>query len=156
MIICNACRFVGPFLPTVQKWEHNLATTSEVIDEWIATQKKWLYLEGIFVGGDIRTQLPEEAKKFDDIDKAYRRIMSDCVKSPLVIPICTVNGRLLEFQGLGLGLDRCQKSLNDYLDSKRRVFPRFYFISTEELLSILGSSEASCVQEHMIKVMIFY
>lgn len=29
---------------------------------------------------------------------------------------------------------------------------RFYFISTDELLSILGSSEADCVQEHMIKV----
>lgn len=29
---------------------------------------------------------------------------------------------------------------------------RFYFISTEELLSILGSSEPSCVQEHMVKV----
>lgn len=47
---------------------------------------------------------------------------------------------------------RCQKSLNDYLDSKRRIFPRFFFISTDELLSILGSSECSCVQEHMIKV----
>lgn len=51
---------------------------------------------------------------------------------------------------------RCQKSLNDYLDSKRRIFPRFFFISTDELLSILGSSECSCVQEHMIKVCGFY
>lgn len=109
-------------------------------------------MEGIFVGGDIRVQLPDEAKKFDDIDKAYRRLMSDCVKNPLVIPLCTVNGRLNDFQGLGLGLDRCQKSLNDYLDSKRRMFPRFYFISTDELLSILGNSDPSCVQEHMIKV----
>lgn len=117
-------RFVGPFLPNVQKWEHALALSAEVIEEWMATQRKWLYLEGIFVGGDIRTQLPEEAKKFDDIDKAYRRIMSDCAKNPLVVPICTISGRLAEFQGLGIGLENCQKSLNDYLDSKRRVFPR--------------------------------
>lgn len=40
----------------------------------MSTQRKWLYLEGIFVGGDIRTQLPVEAQKFDDIDKAYRRV----------------------------------------------------------------------------------
>lgn len=83
-----------------------------------------MYLEGIFVGGDIRTQLPEEAKKFDDIDKAYRRIMIDCTKNPLVVPICTSPGRLAEFQGLVLGLEKLQKSLNDYLDSKRRIFPR--------------------------------
>lgn len=67
-------RFVGPFLPTVQKWEKNLSTVSEVLDEWMNVQRKWLYLEGIFVGGDIRSQLPEEARKFDDIDKMFRKV----------------------------------------------------------------------------------
>lgn len=68
------CRFIGPFLETVNRWERNLALISEIIDEWLLVQRKWLYLEGIFIGGDIRSQLPEEAKKFDDIDKAYRRV----------------------------------------------------------------------------------
>lgn len=63
-----------------------------------------------------------------------------------------VPGRFSDIQGLSFGLDKCQKSLNDYLDMKRRIFPRFYFISTEELLSILGSSRKDCVQEHMIKM----
>lgn len=68
-------RFIGPFLTVVQTWERRLSLISEVIEEWLATQRKWLYLEGIFVGGDIRTQLPEEAKKFDDIDKAFRKVV---------------------------------------------------------------------------------
>ncbi|XP_015836813.2 dynein axonemal heavy chain 10 [Tribolium castaneum] len=145
-------QFVGPFLIQVQKLEKSLANIGEVIDEWLSVQRKWLYLEGIFVGGDIRAQLPEEAKKFDDIDKAFRRIMLDTAKKPNVMECCNAPGRLDEFLGLGLGLDKCQKSLNDYLDSKRRRFPRFYFISTEELLSILGSSNPEVVQEHMIKM----
>jgi len=33
-----------------------------------------MYLEGIFVSGDIRAQLPDEAKKFDQIDKTFRRV----------------------------------------------------------------------------------
>ncbi|KAJ8934454.1 hypothetical protein NQ314_013328 [Rhamnusium bicolor] len=73
-------QFVGPFLPQVQKWEKSLANIGEVIDEWLSVQRKWLYLEGIFVGGDIRAQLPDEAKKFDDIDKAFRRIMLETAK----------------------------------------------------------------------------
>ncbi|XP_017781324.1 PREDICTED: dynein heavy chain 10, axonemal [Nicrophorus vespilloides] len=145
-------QFVGPFLPVVQKWEKNLSLMGEVIDEWFGVQRKWLYLEGIFVGGDIRAQLPEEAKKFDDIDKAFRRIMVDTAKNPNVLDCCTASGRLNDFMGLSYGLDKCQKSLNDYLDAKRRRFPRFFFISTDELLSILGSSDPGVVQEHMLKM----
>nr|CAD7428946.1 unnamed protein product [Timema monikensis] len=144
--------FVGPFLPIVQKWEKGLSLIGEVLDEWLAVQRKWLYLEGIFVYGDIRSQLPEEARKFDDIDKAFRKIMMETAKKPNVKVCCHLPGRLADLQGLGYGLERCQKSLNDYLDSKRNAFPRFFFISDDELLSILGSSEASCVQEHMVKM----
>ncbi|KAL4712607.1 hypothetical protein ACJJTC_007202 [Scirpophaga incertulas] len=147
-----ASQFIGPFLSVVHTWDRRLALVSEVIEEWMATQRKWLYLEGIFVGGDIRVQLPDEAKKFDDIDKSFRKIMLDTAKRLNVVDCCTISGRLEEFINLGLGLQKCQKSLNDYLDSKRRVFPRFFFISTDELLSILGSSECNCVQEHMIKM----
>lgn len=115
-------------------------------------QRQWLYLEGIFVGGDIRAQLPDEARKFDDIDKAFKRIMAETAKRSNVLDNCSFPNRLEELQGLSHGLERCQKSLNDYLDSKRRKFPRFFFISTDELLSILGSSDPAVVQDHMIKM----
>ena len=70
----SASRFIGPFLNTVQTWEKSLSLISEVIEIWIVVQRKWMYLEGIFVGGDIRAQLPEEAKKFDIIDKLFKKV----------------------------------------------------------------------------------
>ena len=82
--------------------------------------------------------------------------MLDTAKNLNVKECCEVDGRLIDLQGLSYGLERCQKSLNDYLDSKRNAFPRFFFISDEELLSILGSSEPSCVQEHMVKVILWF
>ncbi|KAM4616801.1 dynein axonemal heavy chain 10 [Polymixia lowei] len=145
-------RFVGPFLGTVQQWEKNLSLISEVIEVWMLVQRKWMYLESIFISGDIRSQLPEEAKKFDNIDKMFKKIMSDTAKDPGIKRCCLVPNRLTELQDLSDGLERCQKSLNDYLDSKRNAFPRFFFISDDELLSILGSSDPACVQEHVIKM----
>ncbi|XP_075390744.1 dynein axonemal heavy chain 10 [Tenrec ecaudatus] len=148
----SGSRFVGPFLHTVHKWEKTLSLIGEVIEIWMLVQRKWMYLESIFIGGDIRSQLPEEAKKFDSIDKVFRRIMADTLKDPVIKKCCEAQNRLSELQNLSEGLEKCQKSLNDYLDSKRNAFPRFFFISDDELLSILGSSDPLCVQEHMIKM----
>ncbi|TUV82046.1 Dynein heavy chain 10, axonemal [Bagarius yarrelli] len=145
-------RFIGPFLSTIQYWERSLSLIREVIEVWMLVQRKWMYLESIFIGGDIRSQLPEEAKKFDNIDKIFKKIMSETGKEPGIKKCCLVPNRLSDLQNLSDGLERCQKSLNDYLDSKRNAFPRFFFISDDELLSILGSSEPTCVQEHMIKM----
>ena len=80
------------------------------------------------------------------------KIMADTHKNPKVLDAAHAPNRLEILQTLSIGLEKCQKSLNDYLDSKRNAFPRFFFISDDELLSILGSHEATCVQEHMIKV----
>ena len=36
-----------------------------------------MYLESIFLAGDIRAQLPEEAKKFDNIDKLFKKVKNE-------------------------------------------------------------------------------
>jgi dynein heavy chain len=58
----------------------------------------------------------------------------------------------MELKSLSDQLDKRQKSLSDYLDTKRNVFARFYFLSDEDLLSILGSSDPIAVQPHMLKL----
>eukprot|EP00842_Homolaphlyctis_polyrhiza_P003630 jgi/Hompol1/4268/HPOL_001758-RA len=149
----GASRFVTAFLSAVQQWEKILSKIGEVTEVWMVVQRKWMYLESIFIGaGDIRMQLPEEAARFDRIDKAFKKLMSETAKHNLVVEACNAEGRLELLQGLSDDLEGCQKSLSDYLESKRNAFPRFFFISDEELLSILGSHDPKNVQEHIIKM----
>jgi dynein heavy chain len=147
-----ASRFVSAFLTTVQKWEKTLSMIAEVTEVWMYVQRKWMYLENIFIGSeDIRLQLPDEAKKFDRIDKTFKKIMTETAKNTLVLEACQPD-RLELLKGLATQLDVCQKSLSEYLLTKRNAFPRFFFISDDELLSIIGSQDPSNVQEHMIKL----
>ena len=148
-----ASRYVTAFLPAVQQWEKILSRIGEVAEVWMVVQRKWMYLESIFIGaGDIRLQLPEEAAKFDRIDKSFKKLMAETVKHNLVVEACNAEDRLELLKGLSEDLEACQKSLSDYLQSKRNAFSRFFFISDEELLSILGSHDPKNVQEHIIKM----
>ena len=95
-------------------------------------------------------QLPEEAKKFDTIDKTFKSIMTATSKNPNVVDACTADSRLLVLVTLSDRLDTCQKSLSDYLDTKRCAFPRFFFISDDELLSVLGNNDPASIQVALI------
>ena len=149
----SASRFVAAFLPAVQQWEKILSRIAEVSEIWITFQRKWMYLESIFIGSsDIRLQLPEEATRFDNIDKSFKKIMADTAKHSLVVEACYVEGRYALLQSLSDDLEACQKSLSNYLESKRNAFSRFFFISDEELLFILGSHNPKNIQEHIIKM----
>lgn len=47
-------------------------------------------------------------------------------------------------------LDDIQKKLEDYLESKRGAFPRFFFLSNDELLEILANStNLDVIQQHL-------
>lgn len=51
------------------------------------------------------------------------------------------------------GLVKCEKALSDYLDTKRRLFPRFYFVSSSDLLDILSKGQQPrLVEKHLSKI----
>ena len=109
----SGSRFVGAFVDRVRKWEKSLNIVSECLEMWFTVQRKWVYLEGIFIGAeDIRLQLPEEAKRFDAIDKLFRNIMTITSKNPNVVDACTSDNRLQTLSSLSERLDSCQKSVS--------------------------------------------
>ncbi|WAR20146.1 DYH6-like protein, partial [Mya arenaria] len=145
-------RYVGPIKATVEEWERKLNIFAKTLEEWMACQRNWLYLEQIFSTPDIQKQLKPEYQMFTQVDKSWKDIMRQVQDRPNAMKCATQTGMLETLQACNTSLEKIQKCLEEYLDSKRLSFPRFYFLSNDELLEILGQSkEPNAVQPHLGK-----
>lgn len=64
--------------------------------------------------------------------------MLDISRNGRVLSVCGRTGLKSQLSSNLDQLQRCQKSLSEYLEEKRDAFPRFYFIGDDDLLEILG------------------
>ena len=145
-------RFVG-FFELIGKWKGKLMSTVraviEVMDEGAA--RVVLARGDLPRSEDIREQLPEDAKRFDGIDAPSRSRWRTPHKNPN--PMEAARSTAASKPSGLLSSSTCARSsLSDYLETKRKKFPRFYFISDDDLLQILGTSDSTAVQEHMLKL----
>ncbi|XP_054557770.1 dynein axonemal heavy chain 6 isoform X2 [Talpa occidentalis] len=145
-------RYVGPLKTRVDDWSKHLALFNQTLEEWLTCQRNWLYLESIFNAPDIQRQLPAESKMFLQVDKSWKEIMRKVNRLPNALRAATQPGLLETFQNNNALLDQIQKCLETYLESKRVIFPRFYFLSNDELLEILAQTRnPQAVQPHLRK-----
>ena len=144
--------FKKPFEERIAAWEGRLQITQEVIDEWINCQRNWLYLQPIFTSEDIVRQLPVEGKRFSTMEKIWRKVMKIAHDQPNVITLCPDSRILNNLRECNNLLEQVQKGLSEYLETKRQSFPRFFFLSDDELLEILSQSKNPvAVQPHLKK-----
>lgn len=92
-----------------------------------------------------------ESSQFENVDKNFRNKMVKTNQMRLVHKCVTSDiGKIFKKQKETL--NNIQKALENYLELKRTSFPRFYFLSNDELLEILANAaNLNAIQKHMKK-----
>ena len=73
---------------------------------------------------------------FDVNQQALSKQVTD---HPHIVESTNREGIIEKLEGLQSELTICEKTLAEYLEIKRLAFPRFYFVSTADLLDILSN-----------------
>lgn len=82
-----------------------------------------------------------------------RDIMKQGGEVKNILKFCTIENMYKRLDKIQGELKVCEKALNEYLDSKRKAFPRFYFVSVNDLLDILSNGNSPLkVNKHSPKI----
>ncbi|EAR99019.2 dynein heavy chain 7, axonemal protein (macronuclear) [Tetrahymena thermophila SB210] len=147
-----ASPFVKFFENEVNYWRTILYKMQETIETWCKVQKMWQYLQPIFFSEEIIQEMPREGGKYEFVDKMWRSIMLTTTQIPNCMEACSQSRLKENFQMMIENLESVIKGLNDFLNKKREAYPRFYFLSNDELLQILAQSrDPQAVQPHLPK-----
>lgn len=147
-------KFIAHFLEEVSSWQKKLSIADQVTTVWFEVQRTWMHLESIFMSSeDIRRQLPVDAERFNRIDKEFKEMTEEMAKTPNVVEATNKDGLVSALDVLQKELVLCEKALAEYLETKRLAFPRFYFVSSSDLLDILSNgNQPEIVAKHLTKL----
>ncbi|XP_051008480.1 dynein axonemal heavy chain 11 [Acomys russatus] len=147
-------KHVEYFMDQVLSWQNKLNTADVVIFTWMDVQRTWAHLESIFLSSeDIRMQLVEDARRFDGVDAEFKELMFKTAEKKTVLEATCRPHLYEELKDFQHRLSLCEKALAEYLEMKRVTFPRFYFISSADLLDILSQgAQPKQVTRHLVKL----
>ena len=135
-----ASRFVAQFEKEVNSWHKSLFNINETLVIISDIQRTWSYLEPLFIHSDeVKRELPEDATRFATIDCSIKLILKKAWNTKIVNSAFNEVGLYERLDKIQEQLDLCKKSLADFLDGRRRQFPRYYFVSEADLLDILSN-----------------
>ena len=148
----KASPYAAPFMDDIRTLDTWLASTSAILTLSSSIQSIWLYLAPLFSGADIGAQMPSEGALFQGVDSMWRHYQANAVIDGHITAITAIPHLRSQLADCLSQLESIQLGLHHYLESKRLFFPRFFFLSNDELLSILAETkQPRAVLPHMRK-----
>lgn len=147
--------FFDTFEQEINKAHSGLSLLYTILDSWIEVQRQWVYLEGVFGNkeNDIANILPLESTRFTNITYEFGNILKRIFKLKTVLDVVQITNLQDTMDKYLDTLAKVRRSLNEYLEKQRELFPRFYFIGNEDLLEIIGNaSDINSLGPHLSKM----
>ena len=89
----------------------------------------------------ITRNLQKESTMFKGVDQVWKRTMETINKDPRVLSTAGAPGMLEELiQSLDI-IQTIDQGINQYVEDKKLIFPRFFFLSNIEILKVLSETK---------------
>lgn len=143
-------RYLKKLRKKAEELQRNVLNAQDTLGDWVQVQKNWMYLENLFTSPEIKSTMPEENTSFEKVDKFFKDQMKKVDQHRLLSKVIDKGSKKAWEKNKDI-LNTIQKALDALLETKRNVFPRFYFLSNDELLEIMANPDVSSVEKNLKK-----
>lgn len=146
-------QLVGGVEVQAREWLRKLSELECLCGLLEACQILWIYLVPIFDYQEMQQSLKIESQLFTSASKVWMdEIICRLDENACLLDLAELEELPQRLRSACDELNLIVKGLNDYLDQKRLVFPRFFFLSNEELVQLLaGASQPRTLGRHLQK-----
>ncbi|CRH00097.1 dynein heavy chain, putative [Plasmodium relictum] len=152
---CFSSKYFLFFSTELNLWQKKISNMYEVIQLLKDIEKLWIYLQNMYIySEEVKKELPLYSEFFLTINDEYLEMLKQINDNNIkVIDFSNEDGIIEKLEDLKEKLCKSEKPLNEYLDSKRKSFPRFFFISSTDLIDILSNgNNFKLVNTHVQKI----
>lgn len=113
------------------------------LEIWIDAQKYWVNLDIVFNSGLFKNIFGEDTAHFVKTRLQFQRIMWSSYKNPSAIYNLMIEARMRVFKEMITLFQMLQKKVHEFLEEKRLVFSRFFFLNDSQFLEFLTLANTS-------------
>ncbi|CDI74192.1 hypothetical protein EPH_0001780 [Eimeria praecox] len=149
----QASQLVGGVEVQAREWIRKLSELETLCNLLEACQVSWVYLMPIFDYPEMQQQLAKEAELLNAVGSMWKEeVIGRLDDNASLLDLADLEELPQKLRSACSDMQLVVRGLNDFLEKKRLAFPRFFFLSNEELVQLLaGASHAEALAPHVQK-----
>ncbi|EAX91539.1 Dynein heavy chain family protein [Trichomonas vaginalis G3] len=133
--------FVQGIKDHVLSLSFKLENIARILDEWLIFQSNWPLLSRLFNNDDIKSVLPACVQKFQIVKKRWSLIIKNTLEDTLLFVVCAFPQLHDILKENNNTLQWILSQVHKYIDTKRALMPRLYFLSNQEVLNMITTDD---------------
>ncbi|KAJ3292987.1 Dynein heavy chain 7, axonemal [Borealophlyctis nickersoniae] len=150
--IMSSAQAVDNYTAAISALEKRLSFALSVLKEWEIMQPLMINVHGFFDAEEVRLQLAAELRRFRGVEGSYRALLTRTQKqrnlsAVIETALDDLYQSLTEMRGV---LQKVIDDVQGWLDNKRVVFPRLFFVTDDELLELVAVAKNPATVGHQL------
>ena len=145
--------FVHGIIDNVRDLARNLDHIIQILDQWEKFECNWVILSNLMLQKYILSCIPSQASSFESVEDKWHEIAKFTVSNKKLLKVCAfpdLYGSLME---MNENFESVFSSLIILVDKKRELVPRFYFLSNNEIITLLSTTDFPTFSSQIVKTM---